>query len=169
MNTDLLRLLAPEHAPPAPGWWPPAPGWWVLALLTLGLLGWLWRIWRDPRRRPRRAALRELAALRRAPLAEREIAWAIESLLRRYAIAIFGRRRVARLAGERWLAFLGERGAGALRGELGRQLLSAVYGGRFSGNRRAWLDAAERFIRDAARSAPRTARSSASASGGAVA
>jgi hypothetical protein len=153
MNTDVLRLLAPEHAPAAPGWWPPAPGWWVLALLTLVLVAWLWRIWRDPRRRPRRAALRELAALRRASLPEREMACAIENLLRRYAIAIFGRRHVARLAGERWLAFLRERGAGALGGELGRELLSAAYGGRFSGDRQAWLEAAERFIRAAARGA----------------
>jgi hypothetical protein len=161
MNTDLLRQLAPEHAPPAPDWWPPAPGWWLLGLLALGLAVWLWRIWRDPRRRPRRIALRELAALRRTPLAEREIACAIESLLRRYAIALFGRRRVARLAGERWLTFLGERGAGALHGELGRQLLSGAYGGRFSCDRQAWLDAAECFIRGAPRAAPRTARGSA--------
>jgi hypothetical protein len=157
MSVDFLRQLAPEHAPPPPGWWPPAPGWWVLALLVLLLLVWLWRIWRDPRRRPRRAALRELASLRRASLAEREVACAIENLLRRYAIAIFGRRRVARLAGERWLAFLGARGAGALSGELGRELLSAAYGGRFTADRQAWLDAAEQFIRGAARAARRGA------------
>ena len=168
MNTDVLRLLAPEHAPPAPGAWPPAPGWWLLALLTLVLGAWLWRIWRDPRRRPRRAALRELAALRRAPLAERDMARAIENLLRRYAIAIFG-RRVARLVGERWLAFLGERGADALRGELGRELLSAAYGGRFSCDRQGWLDASERFIRGAARTAPRSVRPSATPDGEAVA
>jgi hypothetical protein len=156
MMPDWLSQLAPAHAPPAPGFWPPAPGWWALALVALALAGWYW--W-APARRLRRRALRELRALRaaRAPAAEpaslddAALARALESLLRRYALALFGSARVARLCGEAWLLFGARHGGAALAGGTGQSMLRAAFGG---GTRCAdseqpgqWLVAAEQFIR----------------------
>jgi len=158
VNPDWLSQLAPAHAPPAPGFWPPAPGWWALALVALALAGWYWRA---PARRLRRRALRELRALRaaRTPAPESAsfddaaLARALESLLRRYALALFGSPRVARLCGEAWLQFGGRHGGAALAGGAGQSMLRAAFGG---GTRCAdseqpgqWLVAAEQFIRRA--------------------
>ena len=151
MSPDWLTQLAPAHAPPPPSAWPPAPGWWVLAALLLALLaGALWR-WRDPRRRRVRAALRELRRIRAANPDPQTSARAIESLLRRYAMAVFGRERVARLTGEAWLAFLGAEGAGQLAGEYGRGLLNAAFGARAQDQRAEWLAGADGFVRRAGR------------------
>ncbi|MGH8257213.1 MAG: DUF4381 family protein, partial [Steroidobacteraceae bacterium] len=111
MNSHWLAQLAPAHAPPAPGWWPPAPGWWGLALLGALLIAALLWWWREPRRVQRRIALRELLRIRTA--SEFDIpasARAIESVLRRYAVAVFGRARVARLSGMAWLEFAATHG-----------------------------------------------------------
>jgi hypothetical protein len=150
MNSNWLDQLAPEHAPPPPGWWPPAPGWWVLAALVLGavIFAALW--WRDPRGRLRRATLRELRRTRAADLTIGESAQAIQNLLRRYALAVFGAETVARLNGAPWLAFLAEHGAPAFAGPMGRSLLAVSYGGEADGaDREAWFTAAERFVRRA--------------------
>jgi hypothetical protein len=42
------------HLPPEPSWWPPAPGWWLLAALALMAVVaaiWIWRRYRQVRRR----------------------------------------------------------------------------------------------------------------------
>jgi hypothetical protein len=155
MSPDFLAQLAPDHAPLAPGWWPPAPGWWVLAALALALLAMWLHSRRDLTRAPRRAALKELRALRTARLDDRLAARAIEDVLRRYAVTVFGRGRVARLAGADWLAFLGARGAGALEGELGRALLASAFGNAPAAERTRWLAAAESFVRQGRRRARR--------------
>ena len=151
MNPNWLTALAPPQAPPPPPLWPPAPGWWVLAgllaALAAGALGW----WRAPRVRRRRGALRELRRIRTAAADPQTSARAIESLLRRYAMAVFGPDRVARLAGEAWLAFLGAEGAAALAGEAGRALLSAAFGDHPLDQRTEWLAAADAFVRRAGR------------------
>lgn len=121
------------HLPPPVGWWPPAPGWWLVAglLLALTLLGaWAW--WRTaPRRRLRHEALAELdrllAAHRAAPDGQR-LLQGVSALLRRVAIARWGRARVARLSGDRWLAFLDQRaGAPLLASGEARLLAEAPY------------------------------------------
>ncbi|HTV49640.1 MAG TPA: DUF4381 domain-containing protein [Steroidobacteraceae bacterium] len=155
MSTDLLAQLAPEHAPAPPGWFPPAPGWWIAAALSALALLALWRWLSDPRHRPRRAALRELRALRRRPLSDGALAASLENLLRRYAIALFGRAGVARLTGQAWLDFLAERGAPALRAEAGRSLIGCAFAGCGAGDRDRWLAAVHEFIGRAARVAPR--------------
>lgn len=153
MSPDWLTQLAPAHAPPPPSAWPPAPGWWGLAGLALALAaGTMWW-WRDPRRRRMRAALRELKRIRAADPEPQASARAIESLLRRYAMAVFGGERVARLTGEAWLSFLGAEGAAPLGGEPGRDLLSTAFGGRACDQRREWLAGAESFVRHAGRKA----------------
>jgi hypothetical protein len=153
MNPNWLSELAPPHAPPPPGWWPPAPGWWILAALAAALAGGaLWR-WRSPRRRLRRVALRELRRIGSADVDLRHSARAIENLLRRYAIAVFGRERVARLTGEAWLAFLATEGGAPLAGESGRRLLSTAFGGKAYDERPSWLAGADAFVRCAGRAA----------------
>ncbi len=151
MNPNWLNELAPARAPPPPGWWPPAPGWWVLAALAVALAGGALWLWRTPRRRLRRAALRELRRIGSTDADLRHSARAIENLLRRYAMAVFGRERVARLAGEAWLAFLGTEGGAPLAGESGRHLLSTAFGGEAYDERPSWLAGADTFVRCAGR------------------
>jgi len=151
MTPNWLTALAPAHAPPPPPVWPAAPGWWVLATLLAALAaGGLWW-WRAPRLRRRRGALRELRRIRAAAADPQTSARAIENLLRRYAMAVFGADRVARLAGEAWLAFLGAEGAAALAGESGRALLGAAFGDHPLDQRTQWLAAADAFVRRAGR------------------
>lgn len=157
MKPSWLAQLAPSHAPPPPGWWPMAPGWWLILLLGV-LLAWgLARWWRNPARRRRLAALAELRRIRAATGAAggsetaAESARAIENLLRRYAIAVFGRSRVAALSGEAWLNFLGAAGAQPLAGEAGRAMLAAAFGGPVHDQRTLWLAGAETFVQSAGR------------------
>ena len=154
MSPNWLTALAPAHAPPPPSVWPPALGWWILAALTVaaaaGALTW----WRAPRLRRRRGTLRELRRIRAAAADPQTTARAIESLLRRYAMAMFGRDRVARLTGEAWLAFLGSEGATALAGGPGRALLGAAFGDHPLDQRTEWLAGADAFVRRAGRQHP---------------
>jgi Domain of unknown function (DUF4381) len=153
MTPAWLSQLAPAHAPPPPGWWPPAPGWWAMAALLLGAAaaGVWW--WRDPYRRSRRAALRELRAIRAAESDCAARARAIESLLRRFALAVFGSTRVARLTGDAWLAFVAAHGGTPLAGETGRSLLSNAFGGGGRDERERWISGADAFVRGARRKA----------------
>ena len=114
MTPGWLSQLAPAHAPPPPGWWPPAPGWWLLAVLLLAATASAIWWWRDPYRRSRRVALRELRVIRAGDGDVVASARAIESLLRRFALAVFGSARVARLTGDAWLAFVAAQGGTAL-------------------------------------------------------
>ncbi len=161
MSASWLAQLAPAHAPPAPGWWPPAPAWWgagVLLVLLLAALVAVTRGWRLPHRRLRRAALRELRLIRLNAVEGTAAAQAIESLLRRYAVALYGREVVARLTGGAWLEFASATGAERLSGAAGRSLLAAAFGGGGHADRDAWLEAAAQFIGQAARRAPRLGR-----------
>ncbi|MEC9359983.1 MAG: DUF4381 domain-containing protein [Pseudomonadota bacterium] len=146
MNQDLLAQLAPAHAPPPAGWWPPAPGWWLLLVVVLGLLAAVLAWWRHPSRRLRRAALAELRAIDGAGLDDAALAQHLESLTRRYAVARFGRDRVARLSGAAWLDFVVAHGGAAWRDEAGRQLLRAAYGGQAEADRAAWFGGARGFV-----------------------
>jgi hypothetical protein len=146
MNADWLSQLAPAHAPPPPGWWPPAPGWWGVALLLILLLAALVYAWRRrPAPRPRRIALRELDRLETLT-DDTELARALQDLLRRYAVAAYGRATVAGLDGAAWLAFVVERGGTELAGESGRALLRTAYGGPAGAERERWLKGARGFL-----------------------
>jgi len=153
MTPAWISQLAPAHAPAPPGWWPPAPGWWIAAALLLAAIAAGVRWWRDPDRRSRRAALRELRTIRTQESDLVTSARAIESLLRRFALAVFGGARVARLTGDAWLAFVAAQGGAALAGDAGRSLLSTAFGGRISDDRACWLAGADAFVRQARRAA----------------
>ena len=149
MNQDWLRQLAPGHAPSPPGWWPPAPGWWVVALLCLLLAAAV--VWwvRNPWRVLRQTALRQLRVIRASDADGAAVARAIENLLRRYALTVFGHERVARLTGESWLQFVIAHGGSSLAGAPGRSLLRTAFGNHVDDDRGQWLAAAESFIRRA--------------------
>lgn len=153
MTPNWTSQLAPAHAPPPAGWWPPAPGWWILAALLLAAIATAVTWWRDPYRRKRRAALRELRAIRAADSDLVASARAIESLLRRFAIAAFGSAKVARLTGDAWLAFVAAHGGARLEGQAGRTLLATAFGGGASDDRESWIAGADAFVRQARRKA----------------
>lgn len=153
MTPGWLSQLAPAHAPPPPGWWPPAPGWWLLVVLLLAAAATAAWWWRDPYRRSRRAALRELRIIRADDSDLVTSARAIESLLRRFAIAVFGATRVARLTGDAWLAFVAAQDGSPLTGEAGRSMLATAFGGRATDDRESWIAGADAFVRSAQRSA----------------
>lgn len=147
LNADWLSQLAPAHAPPPPGWWPPAPGWWGLALL-LGLIAaaLVYRL-RRPAGRLRRAALRELKRLEAGANDDVRLAGELEHLMRRYAVAAYGREVAARLSGADWLAFVVAHGGTELAGETGHALLRAAYGSPVPADRARWLKGARGFLK----------------------
>ena len=130
MQPDLLQQLKDLHLPQVPGWWPPAPGWWILAaLLVAAFIGSFIVLRRRMlRQRPYKVARAELERLGSSfdagRLTAADLAHATSALLKRALIAAEGRRAVARLEGDAWLAHLdgvaGEgtftRGPGALLG-----------------------------------------------------
>jgi len=130
------------------GWWPLAPGWWALAVLLLAaaVAAWLWQ--RSQPRRLRRAALRELAKLEATTVGDAALARALEHLVRRYAVARYGREAVAGLSGTRWLDFVVARGATQWQGDTGAALLQAAYGGSpLQAQRAQWVAGARAFLR----------------------
>ncbi len=112
MESDPLQQLRDVHLPGDPSWWPPAVGWWLAALILIGAVVWLslhaWRAWRA------RAPLRRAEALRQSLLADARsqtlpaeaYAHAINELIKRVLVVAYGRRDLARLSGDAWLAAL---------------------------------------------------------------
>ncbi len=147
VNPDWMAQLAPAHAPPPPGWWPLAPGWWgsaiLLALAVAALTYWQFR----PAVRLRRVALRELKSLEAPLIDDIVLARNLEHLLRRYAVAHFGRDAVAGLSGERWIAFVVAQGGAEWAGDVGASLLRAAYGGSANPDRARWLAGARAFLK----------------------
>jgi hypothetical protein len=146
---DWLDLLAPAHSPEPPGWWPLAPGWWAIMILALIILACI--VWRQlrPSVRRRRAALRELKKLSTRTIDHHALAVGLENLLRRYAIAHFGRDQVASLSGESWINFVATHGGRDWAGSTGGDLLRAAYGGPADGDPTAWISGARAFIMEA--------------------
>jgi len=127
---NLHDIVLPAPAP----WWPPAPGWYALGFVVLLVVVWrgavAWLRWR--RNAYRRQALAELEALESA-LASGESAAdllpRIPEILKRAAIAAYGRPTAAPLAGAPWIEFL-DRTAGRplFAGKIGQLLLEFSYG-----------------------------------------
>ncbi|MHC4949313.1 MAG: DUF4381 domain-containing protein [Planctomycetota bacterium] len=149
---DLHDIVVPDGVP----WWPPAPAWYVLGTAALVAAAWLVAVaWRRHRAlRYRRAALSELRALRHrvtggAPPGDCVRDAAV--LLKRVAIRVHARERVAALSGKGWVGFLDEHGGDAgFRGEAAATLARDVYGDHATidpGRAVAVLDAVEGWIR----------------------
>lgn len=145
---DWLAQLAPPHAPPPVGWWPLAPGWWGLLLIVLAVLVGFWFWYRSPTLRLRRSGLRELAKVESTTVGDAALAQALEHLVRRYAVARYGRDAVAGLSGARWLDFAVAHGAAQWQGATGESLLQAAYGGTPQASDRArWVAGARAFLK----------------------
>jgi hypothetical protein len=150
-----LAELAPAHAVAPPGFWPLAPGWWLLMSLPL-IAAALFYAWQRYRRSLRRVALRELSRIELGASDDAALARDLENLLRRFAVARYGREKVARLNGDEWISFVAARGGSALAGDSGRELLRAAYGARAIADRAQWLRGARGFIRSRIRGSDRS-------------
>jgi hypothetical protein len=114
----LHDIVLPAPAP----WWPPAPAWYVLGgLLAIFLITLSWALFAWWQRNAyRREALAELAELE-PKASQAETLAAVAELVKRVALAVYPRDRVASLTGDSWLSFLDasagtsdfQRGAGA--------------------------------------------------------
>lgn len=138
------------HLPEPAGWWPPASGWWTLlgiAVLLALLLGWIWR--RRTRKRIKKLALGELAALRSDPLlSEAEKVRQLSVLLRRAALSVYPRAEIAGLSGAAWLDFLDRGLAGKRFSEgPGNLLADAPYRPRPAAELQPLFELCEAWIR----------------------
>jgi Domain of unknown function (DUF4381) len=126
ISLDQLHTIV---LPPDISWWPIAPGWYVLALLLLWVFLWFgfFRLKQHRSLAYRREALGELAALQlilsdantvsgadsetdaKAEQAV-EVIRSATTLLKRTAIHVYSRERVASLTGEEWVEFLESNG-----------------------------------------------------------
>ena len=130
---EALRQMRDLHPPDAITWWPPALGWWLLVAVLLGMLGMLLFSWWWRRKRARdwrvdgRYRLRQLARGMNEN-DPRNVVSELSSLLRRVAMARYGRAACAGLSGEPWLQWLSEHDpAGFDWQEKGRVLLELPY------------------------------------------
>lgn len=121
---NLHDIVAPAPVP----WLPPAPGWYALGLTGLLFLLWgaavLLRRWR--RNAYRRQALAEWAQLEQARAADTAahlLLPRLAELLKRTALAAYGRGAVAALSGQSWLDFLDRRSGQPLFAETNGRLL----------------------------------------------
>jgi hypothetical protein len=107
MNPDPTSLdrLHDVIVPPPVSWWPPAPGWVVIGfILALILVYWLIqgvRHWQSNCYRREALKLLETADFSGVELA---------TLIKRVALSVYPRTRVASLTGEQWLIFLDQTG-----------------------------------------------------------
>jgi uncharacterized protein DUF4381 len=108
-GADPLAELRGIHLPAPIGFWPPAPGWWIAAGLLAAATLVAFVVVRQRRRSVGVRALRELAAIGRAPAAGdlQALGASLAELVRRVALVRFG-ARVASLHGASWEAFLRE-------------------------------------------------------------
>jgi len=129
---DPLSNLRGIHMPAPVSFWPPAVGWWLLVLagIVLVLLGyWGFKYYFRPN--IRKDAMIELDKLNQGLKQGRshhQFYINASVLVRRIAITIFGRRKVAGMAGETWLKFLDETsGTTFFTSGNGRLLITAPY------------------------------------------
>ncbi len=111
---ELLQQLKDVTQPANPGWWPPAPGWWLLlfaVLLFAGVLYWLFRkhTARKSRNVWRISALEEHRRLHKMlenGSDQTEVIAKLSVLMRRVALAVEPRSRIASLTDDQWLSKL---------------------------------------------------------------
>ncbi len=75
------------------------------------------------------------------------LARGLQQLLRRYALARYGREAVAGLSGEAWIAFVVARGGSDWTGAVGAGLLRCAWGGTAAADRERWLAGARGFVK----------------------
>lgn len=131
--TDPQTLpLRDIHLPDPVSWWPPAPGWYVLAgmAILVSATGAAWYWWRL-RTAFKRAACRELEAIKQRYSSSEDVHQAMREvsvLIRRVALTLGPRERVAALLGQEWFEVLDSwSNAKVFTVELGPTLAVAPY------------------------------------------
>jgi len=124
---NLHDIIMPQPVP----WWPPAPGWYVIGGITLLALTWiLWQLYARWRSNAyRRISLKELGRIRsKIQSAQPESSLReLPEIVKRTALSVWPREKVASLTGSEWLLFLDRtgntnvftKGDGRLLAELG--------------------------------------------------
>lgn len=129
MNPTNLQNLHDIISPEPAAWLPPAPGWYALGFSIFLLCIWFsvqkYLLWK--RNKYRREALTALGKIQKQ-LADsgqyRQILPQLPQLVKRTAIAAYGRGRVASLDGRDWLTFLNKTGSTDVFTEGNGKLLS---------------------------------------------
>ncbi|MBL4903252.1 MAG: DUF4381 domain-containing protein [Desulfocapsa sp.] len=106
-----LQNLHDIISPNPVSWLPPAPGWYALGLTILLLVSWFsalkYQSWKN--NKYRREALIELDEIEKELLnstSAQQLLPLLPKLIKRTAIAAYGRSAVASLTGDDWLGFL---------------------------------------------------------------
>ena len=98
------------HLPDPVSWWPPAPGGWGLVMLCLLLVLMVWALLRARRRgrlkKQSLLALQQFAEQFRRNGDGQQLTAHLSMLIRRVALSVFPRRKIAALTGTEWLRFL---------------------------------------------------------------
>ena len=133
MDPSSLKNLHDIVTPAPVSWLPPAPGCYALSLSVLLLLAWFsvnkYQAWqRDGYRREALAQLRRLEKGLADSTQYQQLLPQLPQLVKRTAIAAYGRVQVASLSGTDWLMFLDKTGTTELftKGS-GRLLLDCSY------------------------------------------
>ncbi|MFY0661970.1 MAG: DUF4381 domain-containing protein [Shimia sp.] len=115
----LINQLAEVPDPAPVSMVPQTAGWLVVAGIVVAVAAWRgWRMWQRYRANAyRRAASKALERAADDPAA-------VSGILKRAAMVAYGRRRVAGLSGQAWVAFLAETGEGQFQDTA---LVSAAY------------------------------------------
>jgi Domain of unknown function (DUF4381) len=107
ITLDTLRDI---HQPPAISIWPLAMGWYILLMIIIALiaLGCYLMIKYHTKHRIRKLVLIRITELRKKheSSSKQNICEELSALLKRAALQVFPRKKVAGLYGEQWLAFL---------------------------------------------------------------
>jgi hypothetical protein len=113
MNTNVLSELRALHLPPPVSFWPPAIGWMVLFILigliflsTVYFLKYHFKMWRIKREALRRLKMLYIA-WQKKPI-NPEVMCQLSILLRRVALVVYPREKVAGLTGSAWVHFLNQ-------------------------------------------------------------
>jgi len=110
---EVLKQMRDVHEPDLVSWWPPALGWWLLAAVVLGLLLLAITLWWWRRQRARDWRVDARFRLRQLTRSmdqndSRTVVSELSELLRRVAMARFGRNSCAGLSGDQWLQWLSD-------------------------------------------------------------
>lgn len=131
-SQDPLNNLRDIHLPEPVSFWPPAIGWWgLVAIVVLALLAGYWAYKKARQPDIRKDAHRELEQLVNSQSknpSPHQFYIEMSVLIRRIAISVFGRERVAGLTDEKWLRFLDETaGTTFFTSQSGRLLITLPY------------------------------------------
>lgn len=151
MSTPSPQDLRGIHLPEAIPGWPVAPGWWLLMAIILFLALLIFQKWRRKRRfKVKNQAIDEaltmIKGLYSSP--QEQVVKELSRILRRVAVTIYGRKRIAGLVGEEWLSFLDQKMKGqAFTEGVGRGFADLPYQNKTVKETQQLIALAEKWVR----------------------